>query len=163
MKNTRNSYLKIMYLLSLEYGKIRVTDIANKLGSTKSSVSKALVRLSSGGYIKYETYGDIILTNKSIEIVNDILSKENILELFFIGVLNISEETAKKDIQILGEYVSDETNKKLKNYIKNSLHINDDICKCNQNNNNCSKCETKKIKNRVESNQKWIDTLKEEK
>ncbi len=164
MKNTQNLYLKTMYLLYIEHGKIRVTDVANKLGYSKSSVSKALVRLNNSGLIIYETYKDIELTDDAKQIAKKIISKEDILEIFFVGVLNISEGQAKKDIDIISEYLSDETKDKLKLYIEKSLKINNNNnCCCNKDNDECKKCVTKIVKNRVESNQKWLDILKEKK
>lgn len=163
MNNSQNIYLKAMYLLSLNHKKIRVTDIANKLNYTKSSVSKALIKLNSNDLINYETYKDITLTETGKNKAEELLLKENTLELFLIGVLNVEEETAKKDIEIISHLVSNNTNEKLKEYIVKSLHLNNEQCKCNKNDPNCQNCETKIIQTRVKSNPKWLDTLKEEK
>ncbi len=164
MKSTRNTYLKIIYLLEIQNQKVRVTDIANKLNYTKSSVSKALKRLSENNLIQYETYGDIVLTKEAKCIAEQLILKENLLELFFVGILNISEQQAKIDVDIISEFVSDETNIKLQQYIKKSLHLDNEFCKCNINTNpKCSECETKKINNRIKSNPKWLNILKEDK
>lgn len=163
MKTTRNLYLKTMYLLSIQEKEIRVTDIANKLNFTKSSVSKALVRLKESNMINYESYGEITLNKEAILIAQDIIKKENLLELFFIGVLNINDKTAKKDIDIISEHVSNETKDKLKEYIISSLHLNDEKCKCNSGNPSCNTCQTKVIQKRVTANEEWVNTLKEEK
>lgn len=162
MKTTQNLYLKTMYLLELKYGKIRVTDIAKSLGYTKSSVSKALVRLANNNLICYEAYKDIVLCETAIEIAEELIMKENLLEIFFEGILNITENTAKEDIAIISEYVSKETNEKLKEFIIKTLKLNNEHCKCNMDNPMCHGCDTKILQNRVTSNEKWIKILKEE-
>ncbi len=162
MKSTVNLYLKTMYLLEKQYSKIRVTDIADRLGFTKSSVSKALIRLNRNGYINYETYGDIILSSEAKTIAESLLIKEDLLELFFVGMLNVNKEIVEKDINVISEYVSEETNIALKKYIKDTLHLNDSFCKCNVDKPECKKCETKQMKDRIITNEKWLDILKEE-
>lgn len=161
MKSTKNLYIKTMYLLNLKHGEIRVTDIAEELSYTKSSVSKALARLSNDNLITYKAYGDIVLKSEAINIAKDILIKEDLLELFFMGILNVSKAQAKEDINVISEYVSKETNEKLKEYIIGTLKLNEK-CKCN-NNPNCEGCITKKIQKRVNDNPAWLKILKEEK
>ncbi len=164
MKNTQNLYLKTMYMLEVKYSKIRVTDIANELGYTKSSVSKALKRLVNSGLVNYEVYGDIILTDEARCIAEEIILKEDLLELFFVGILNIEEDVARSDVKLISEYVSDITKDKLREYIRKTLHLDNANCRCNMNSNpSCNGCETKKLIDRVEDNPKWIDLLEEDK
>ena len=56
-------YLKTMYVLKKQNGKIRVTDIAEKMNCTKPSVNKAICNLKDNGLLNYESYGPIELTN----------------------------------------------------------------------------------------------------
>ncbi len=160
MKSTQNLYLKTMYMLDVQYGDIRVTDIADKLNFTKSSVSKALVRLNNNGLIKYESYGKIELMPEARLIAEELLVKEDLLNLFFMGILNISPEQASKDVDVISEYVSEETKIKLRDYIIKSLHLDNDKCGCSP---SCDGCETKVIKERVDANPEWISILKEDK
>ena len=51
-----------VYILNNTTGDIRVTDIAQKLDKTKSSVNSAINSLKSEGLINYEPYGQIELT-----------------------------------------------------------------------------------------------------
>ena len=56
-------YLKTIYVLQKQEEEVRVTDIALKMGCTKPSVNKALNNLKENGYIHYEAYGKIEMTN----------------------------------------------------------------------------------------------------
>ena len=40
-------YVKVMYVLKMNKGEIRVTDIANSLGVSKASVNKAIKQLDT--------------------------------------------------------------------------------------------------------------------
>lgn len=57
-------YLKTIYVLKKQSGEVRVTDIAIKMNCTKPSVNKAIHNLKDNGYINYEAYGEIMLTDK---------------------------------------------------------------------------------------------------
>ena len=58
------NYLELIYELSLDGKKARVSDIARQLGVSKPSVNNAVVVLAKNGYVDYEKYADIKLTAK---------------------------------------------------------------------------------------------------
>ena len=64
LTNIQEEYLKTIYLLKKDLKKARITDIAQKLNKTKPTVNYAINNLKEEGYINYETYGDITLTDK---------------------------------------------------------------------------------------------------
>lgn len=62
--NSIEEYLKTIYVLEQETGQVRVTDIATKRGCSKPSVNRALQVLDSQGFLQYEAYGKIHLTEE---------------------------------------------------------------------------------------------------
>ena len=62
--NSIEEYLKTIYVLDQETGQVRVTDIATKRGCSKPSVNRALKVLDSQGFLQYEAYGKIHLTEE---------------------------------------------------------------------------------------------------
>lgn len=62
--NSIEEYLKTIYVLEKETGQVRVTDIATKRGCSKPSVNRALKVLDSQGFLQYEAYGKIHLTEE---------------------------------------------------------------------------------------------------
>lgn len=58
------NYLELIYELSLDGKKARVSDIAKQLGVSKPSVNNAVVVLAKNGYVNYEKYADIKLTKE---------------------------------------------------------------------------------------------------
>ena len=79
-------YLKNMYILSIQNGDIRVTDIAKKMNCTKPSVNKALNNLKDNNLINYETYGKIELTKEGENIAKKILVAYDIVLIFLRDV-----------------------------------------------------------------------------
>ncbi len=64
ISKAQEEYLKTIYILKKQNGNIRVTDIANKMNLTKPSVNKAINNLKNNGFLNYESYGTIELTEK---------------------------------------------------------------------------------------------------
>ena len=161
LTNSQEEYLTIIYLLSIKNHKIRVTDVAQKLNITKSSVTKAVIKLNDLKLVKYETYGNIELTKCGTIVVKKILEKQDLLEIFLIGVLNVDEKIALEDIKYLQHGLSDSTKLNLKNYIRTLLKINDDHCRENydKNSKSCQECKSTKIRNKINDNEKWKNTI----
>jgi len=76
-------YLERILLLGLSNEKIRVTDLAIKLGVKKPSVVSALRKLAEEELIVYEKYKDIILTDKGREMAGKIYRRHLTLTRFF--------------------------------------------------------------------------------
>lgn len=75
-------YLEEIYRFSLSLDIVRVTDISNRLKVALPSVTKALYKLRDESYIKYERYGEIILTDKGKEIGYYLVARNQLLQEF---------------------------------------------------------------------------------
>ena len=75
-------YLKTMYVLKKQNGKIRITDIAEKMNCTKPSVNKAVNNLKDNGLLNYESYGAIELTKEGENIAKKALEAYDIVYVF---------------------------------------------------------------------------------
>ena len=90
------NYLELIYELSLDGKKARVSDIARQLGVSKPSVNNAVVVLAKNGYVDYEKYADIKLTAKGKKTAKFICSKHQTIKQLFVEVLHIDEKIADK-------------------------------------------------------------------
>ncbi len=90
-------YLEKILLLGLTNEKIRVTDLAIKLGVKKPSVVSALKKLAEMDFIVYEKYKDIYLTEKGREYAGKIYRRHLTLTRFFNEILGIDYEQAEED------------------------------------------------------------------
>lgn len=140
LTNSQEEYLKTIYLLERNKQKVRVTDIAKKMNITKPSVNKALKILKELKLINYEVYGDINLTKDGQEQAKGIIKKQDILETFLIGILEIDKEQAQEEAKAIKYAMSKESIDKLDSYISKILDLDDLKCGYDKNNEKCRSC-----------------------
>lgn len=109
MSIAMQNYLELIYELSLDGKKARVSDIAKKLGVSKPSVNNAVVVLAKNNYVIYEKYADVKLTEKGIEIAKFICNKHQTIKRLFVDVLKIDEEIADRDACLIEHVISNES------------------------------------------------------
>ena len=152
LTNSQEEYLKTIYLLSKNNEKVRVTDIAKKLKITKPSVNKGVNNLKEIGLLEYEAYREIVLTKKGIELAENIIKKQDILEMFLVNVLEIEKKQAIEEAKTLKHAISEKTAQKLKQYITEVLHLEELECGYDINNEKCRNCLRVTAKNRIKNN-----------
>lgn len=113
-------YLETILSLYNRNGYVRSVDIANELGYTKPSISRAMSILKSSGYIEMDKRGHILLTSKGKKTAEKITERHNIISKFMIDVLGVSKETADAESCRIEHIVSDETIDRIKEKL-NSL------------------------------------------
>lgn len=113
-------YLEEVYRFSTTQEVVRLTDVSRKLDVTMPSTSKALGKLRSSGYITYEKYGFIRLTDKGRQTGSFLVTRNQLLQDFLIMLraqCNIAEEAeamehylskpAIDSIQVLMRFMQD--------------------------------------------------------
>jgi DtxR family Mn-dependent transcriptional regulator len=133
-------YLKTMYILQKQNGKIRVTDIAEKMSCTKPSVNKAIYNLKDNGLLNYESYGTIELTNDGENLAKKILEAYDIVYLFLKDVLNLEAEEAQKEAEKIKLAITDDTINKLAKYVHKVLDLSNLDCNYDINKEKCRCC-----------------------
>lgn len=91
-------YLEMIYRLSENSGYTRIHDIAAALNVQPPSVSKMIQKLAEHGYLNYEKYGIVIVSEKGKGTGKRLLLRHNLSEEFLkiIGVTkSVLEETEK--------------------------------------------------------------------
>lgn len=86
------NYLELIYELSCDGKKARVSDIAKQLGVSKPSVNNAVVVLAKNGYVNYEKYADIKLTEKGKQATKFICSKHQTIKALFVDFLRLMKK-----------------------------------------------------------------------
>lgn len=133
-------YLKTMYILKIQNGNIRVTDIAEKMNCTKASVNKAIYNLKDNKLLNYESYGTIELTESGENLAKKILEAYDIVYVFFKEVLNLEDEQAKCEAEKVKSALTDETINKLAKYVHKVLGLNSLDCDYDINKERCRCC-----------------------
>lgn len=109
-------YLEVISELVELKGYATTLDISRYLNVSAPSVTKMLQRLDEGGYLEYEKYHGINLTNKGNQIADTIRQKHGIL-LEFFEILGIGHDTANRDVEGLEHHLNPKTIKQLRKFI----------------------------------------------
>lgn len=99
-------YLETILILSLKSGAVRSLDIAEYMGFSKPSVSRAVGLLKNDGYITVDKNGFITLTGKGREIAEKIYERHTLLTEFLVR-LGVDPKTAAEDACKIEHDISD--------------------------------------------------------
>ena len=111
-------YLETIRVLQEKTGHVRSTDIADYMGYSKPSVSRAVGILKNGGFIRVEQDGAIVLTEAGRAVADKIYERHTLLTQLLIA-LGVSRETAAEDACKMEHAISDETFQAIKNHLAN--------------------------------------------
>ena len=107
LRESGQMYLESVLVLSEKDEPVRSLDVANHLGFSKPSVSRAMGKLKTEGYIKIDLQGYITLTPKGESIAKNIYEKRVVLKDFIMS-LGVNEKTAEADACRIEHVLSDE-------------------------------------------------------
>ena len=110
-------YLESVLVLSKEKGAVRSIDVAEYLKYSKPSVSRAMSILRAENYIRFDTNGYILLTDKGRTIAEKIYERHNVLTEL-LKEIGVSPETAADDACRIEHVISDETFNAIKDKMK---------------------------------------------
>ena len=118
MSPSLEDYLEMIYELCISEGSARLTDLAVALGVSKPSANQAIALLSEQGYIDYQKYRPILMTDKGKEAAKAIFKNHNLIKDFFIKSLGLNAQIAEKDACKMEHILSEETLRAIKEYMK---------------------------------------------
>ena len=101
-------YLENIYELIQAKGYARAVEIADALDIRPSSVTKMIQRLGEQGYLIYERYRGIALTELGEKVAKRMARRHRLLERF-LRLLGLDEATVQKDVEGIEHYVSPAT------------------------------------------------------
>ena len=103
-------YLRTIYLLQKQKGRIREVDIAISMGFSKPSVCVMVKKLVSMDYISINN-GEIRLTQKGYSTAKEIYSRFCIIKEYLINEFQVDPVIAEKDASKIEHVLSVETGK----------------------------------------------------
>lgn len=112
---SQEMYLKTILLLRLGNQTSRSVDVANELGYSKASVSRAVSLLKSEKLIEVVEGGEIVFTKKGKEKALSVLERYNVL-VKILKKLGLDEEEADEEACKLEHVIGDELYVKLKEF-----------------------------------------------
>jgi len=143
-------YLEAIYWCAQQYGVARVSQIAERLGVGKSSVTAALKTLAEKSYVNYDPYQFITLTETGHALACGVVRKHQILKRFLTEILGINESQANDNACKMEHVMDDEVFDRMLcfiQYINNSKHkgkrfpgLLNDFCEHGRPKHLCKKC-----------------------
>ena len=108
LQESGEMYLETIYVLSQKTSSVRGIDIADHLGYSEPSVSRAMGLLKDEGLVKKDNEGFYKLTEAGEILAKRIYERHTVLTKMFIN-LGVDEETAAEDACRVEHYISDKT------------------------------------------------------
>lgn len=105
---SEEDYLERIQELIEKKGYARVVDIASKLNVRQASVTSMVQKLGEVGYLKYEKYRGLVLTEKGRRIARRIQNRHATLSRFF-SLFGVDGDTQRHDIEGIEHHLSRET------------------------------------------------------
>ena len=110
-------YLETIHVLLKEKKYVRSVDVAEHMGYSKPSISRAMGLLKNGGFIEIAPDGTITLTDSGLAVAEKIYERHTLLTQLLI-TLGVSEKTALEDACKLEHAISDESFEAIKKHIQ---------------------------------------------
>ncbi|MEA4917414.1 metal-dependent transcriptional regulator [Proteiniphilum sp.] len=104
---TKENYLKNIYMIDEETGVISLSQLARRLHVSVPTVNSMVKKLDDDGYVIYEKYQPVRLTDKGKKEAALIVRKHRIIEMFLVEKMNFGWEEVH-DIAEQIEHVNSE-------------------------------------------------------
>ena len=101
-------YLEQIHNLIASKGYARVVDIAKNLGISQASVTNMIQRLDAEGFVVYERYRGVVLTDKGGKVGSEIARRHEVLTRLFSG-FGLDPKTVHEDVEGMEHHISRQT------------------------------------------------------
>ena len=101
-------YLERIHELIEVKGYARVVDIASSLKVRQASVTAMVQKLGRAGFVKYEKYRGLVLTDEGRDVARKIQNRHATLSRFF-SLFGLDAETQRADIEGIEHHLSPAT------------------------------------------------------
>ena len=117
LQDSGEMYLETILILSEKLEHVRSLDVAEYMGYSKPSISRAVGLLKNAGYLLMDQTGYLTLTDSGRAVAEKIYERHNALSRFFISI-GVDEKTALEDACKVEHYISDVTFERIKEFAR---------------------------------------------
>lgn len=117
LQESGEMYLESVYVLSQKMGNVRSLDVAEYMGFSKPSVSRAVGLLKEGGYLVSDSNGYLVLTTLGEERARKIYERHTILSEVLVAI-GVDPKIAAEDACRVEHVISDETFDAVKRHVE---------------------------------------------
>lgn len=119
LTDTKEDYIRAIYILSQSTDGTGVTHIAKKLKLSKSTVSERLKEMVRDGLVVANPYAEVTLTKKGLEIGAKLTYKHRLIEVFLFETLKMKKDLVHAEAERLEHACSDEVITRLAKFLHN--------------------------------------------
>lgn len=101
-------YLEQIHNLIASKGYARVVDIAQNLGISQASVTNMIQKLDAEGFVIYERYRGVVLTDAGRKIGEEIAHRHEVLTRLLAG-FGLDPDTVHEDVEGMEHHISRQT------------------------------------------------------
>lgn len=112
------TYLEEIAAIEEESGVVRASQLADRVGCKRSSVTSALKRLAKKGLINYKSYHPITLTESGKNTIKWLTVYHDALADFLMNILTYPEEQAQEEACTLEHIMSIATIERIRVYLE---------------------------------------------
>lgn len=116
LQESGEMYLETILVLSQRQRYVRSIDVAEHMGYSKPSVSRAVSLLKQGEYITVDREGFLYLTDAGREVAEKIYERHTVLTQLLISI-GVDPAVAEEDACRVEHDISDETFAKIKEHV----------------------------------------------
>lgn len=117
LQESGEMYLETIFLLSKANGSVRAIDVANYMGLSQASVSRAVHLLRDDGYLELGPSRRLLLTKSGMSAAKKVYDRHVIFSAF-LKEIGVSDPVASDDACKLEHYMSDETFRAIRRHLK---------------------------------------------
>ena len=118
IQESGENYLETVLILLQRNGYARSIDVANELGFSKASVSRAMGILKEAGYLVMQPNGNLTLTEAGYKKASAIYERHNVIAQFLEMTLGVDSGIATQDSCRIEHIISEESFRRIKIYVK---------------------------------------------
>ena len=122
MQESGEMYLETILVLGKKKNTVRSIDVAEEMGFSKASVSRAVSKLKQDEYIIVDGDGHIALTEKGHQLASTIYERHVVLSKMLVD-LGVDEQTAADDACRMEHVISDTSFKAIKDHIRTKHNL----------------------------------------
>ena len=117
LQESGEMYLETIHRLSMEQQYVRSIDVAESMGFSKPSVSRAVALLKQGGYLLVNEHGHLSLTDEGKQEAEKDFERHTVLTTM-LTALGVDAETASEDACRMEHVISEQTFEAIKRHIR---------------------------------------------
>lgn len=117
IRESGENYLETILILHNRNGYVRSIDVANELGFTKASVSRAMSILKEAGYLIMEPGGNLVLTDSGFRRAGAIYERHTMIAQFLQMTIGVDSKIATQDSCRIEHIISEESFQRIKKYV----------------------------------------------